>query len=146
MATSELTRGEGEDILVYMRRRNRWQEESGVVCRKCDAFIIPNMARPPGYPALCHDCRALAENDGEVTSHTYVRCPACGATTSPLDDGDYGLTLDGACDTTCPECGHAFEVTTSITYTFTSPARIGVAEPEDEDEPNKEEDDGDERP
>jgi len=75
----------------------------------------------PGYRDLCSDCKNMDENSGEVTSSNRVRCPNCTHQMSPNDDL-YELYEEGTHEICCDECGEIFEVETSVSYSFESPA------------------------
>jgi hypothetical protein len=93
---------------------------NGERCDSCRSMLL----HPTGRPRTCGSCRDLAEDDGEVSHDERVRCPACKHTWNPRDNEEYDLLEDGEHSTTCGECGHDFEVSTSISWTFQSPALV----------------------
>lgn len=97
---------------------------NGTLCYKCNSFISPRGMEK----WLCYDCRNL-ENNKEVCDHNkYVRCPKCNFYWKPESSEDYELLKEGAHNVICSYCEHEFEVETSITYTFTSPALVEETE------------------
>lgn len=96
--------------------------DDGVYCYKCGMYII--FGRGSGRQ-LCQQCRGLYESC-EVTHDKLIRCPACSDTIRPSDD-HYDLYGDGEHQITCDECSHSFEVSTRVSYSFTSPALITAA-------------------
>jgi hypothetical protein len=115
---------EGESLGEFYSRKNKWEVDTGQWCYQCGALAALMGDWNPGYKRLCHSCRSLATEKCEVRHNSYVRCPKCGFKWSPCDDGDYDLLSEDTRETTCGECDHEFEVATSITYTFTSPAML----------------------
>lgn len=101
---------------------------AGEVCSQCGTYIIRLFGKPSG-PTLCGSCKALIEDNDEVSSGSFVRCPACG---NQMDACEPELYEDGSHDVTCDECDHEFEVETNISFSFTSPARL-EAKPEPEE-------------
>lgn len=61
---------------------------------------------------------------GEVSHGDYIRCPACGSRIVVHDGDSYELLSDGEHEVMCNECEFEFEITTDVTYAFTSPARL----------------------
>jgi uncharacterized CHY-type Zn-finger protein len=104
----------------------------GVYCSSCGAYLIFNRG---GGRQRCGQCRGLSE-PGELTHDRLIRCPACGDTFNPGDNDHYKLYGDGEHSVTCQNCDHQFEVSTHISYSFTSPPRISPAE--DDEEPEEE--------
>ena len=92
---------------------------AGERCYKCGAIIMLEQ----GVRTLCYNCKALLE-DGEVRHGCFVRCPACKDSWGIVDSEDYECYEEGEHKVTCGECDHTFEVTTSVSYTFTSPEII----------------------
>jgi len=91
---------------------------NGEKCQGCKTMLL----YPKGYPETCGSCRDLVDDAGEVMHDRRVRCPACKHTWSPRDNEDYDVLEDGEHTVSCPECDHEFEVSTSISWTFHSPA------------------------
>jgi ssDNA-binding Zn-finger/Zn-ribbon topoisomerase 1 len=123
----DLFRGPDGKIDYAAWRKARVQ--NGEYCLDCRGFIL----FPKGRPAVCEDCRRLKENHGEVGSDRLIRCPACRKTWRPSDYEQYDTLEDGDHEVSCPHCDHEFTVSTSVTYTFTSPAvKADKKEPQDE--------------
>jgi DNA-directed RNA polymerase subunit M/transcription elongation factor TFIIS len=97
------------------------QKANGEICTKCGGYV--SVFGGVGHPDECASCKSLGEPE-EVTHADIIRCPACGheMKVSDFDSGElYG---DGEHDVTCDECDHEFEVSTSVSYSFQSPARL----------------------
>lgn len=105
---------------------------AGQKCTCCGDMIYP----AKGHPSRCSSCEDL-DADPEVRHDHLIRCPACGNHWKPQDTEDYKTAHeDGDHEVNCPECDHEFTVTTSVSYTYTSPARLQdppEAEPEDQE-------------
>lgn len=112
------------------------ERNNGESCTKCSALIYP----PKGYPAKCHECSKLQSDAGEVEHKSNIRCPACGYHWSPWDSDHYALFADGEHTVGCHDCGHEFTITTYVSYSFKSPARL----PEEEEAEDESEDEDDE--
>lgn len=54
----------------------------------------------------------------------YFRCPSCTGQFDPSDTETYILFHDGEHTIQCPDCNYEFDVITSVSYTFESPALI----------------------
>ncbi|KKN81504.1 hypothetical protein LCGC14_0317630 [marine sediment metagenome] len=119
---------DSEDWTAYRKARI----ENGEICHVCQCdFII----FPKGRKWKCGDCKRLEEDQGEVTSRKFVRCPKCGLQWDPYHSEEYDLFEDGDHDSSC-ECGCDFRVSTNVTHAFTSPPRIqeeGGKEPEEDE-------------
>lgn len=116
------------------------QTENGEICSKCRSHIT--FAK--GHETACRDCDKLENDDGEVWSDNYIRCPKCSVTWQPYEREHYELLEDGSHDVTCQNCDHDFTVSTSISWTFNSPPKIQEEDNGEKDEANKgsEEDSG----
>jgi len=104
------------------------QVASGERCSKCGSYILFGS----GYPQECSPCKHLQDDKDEVTHDDLVRCPACGRTFDPRGD-DYEVYSEGENDVTCPSCEREFTITTEVSYSFTSPARLEEKAAEDEE-------------
>lgn len=93
----------------------------GEVCSKCDTYI---MFGGKGYRVECGSCIALKRDTQEVQHDNLLRCPACGHSWDPGDCENYAVYSDGDHDVSCHECDHDFLISTSVSYTFTSPERV----------------------
>ena len=100
---------------------------AGKECRHCGGFIL----LPQGIPTLCDACKEIEQDSSEVTHGSQLRCPHCGASFHYSTD-DYDLYDEGEHNVSCPECDQDFTITTSVTYSFTSPARIASKETGDD--------------
>lgn len=100
--------------------------QAGEECSRCAGFIFPPMFGVPKIsgPRLCSSCREMDESADEVDSDDYIRCPHCSHRMSVHDGDSYDLYEDGEHGVSCGECGKDFEVATSVSYSFSSPALI----------------------
>jgi len=76
-----------------------------------------------GYPTNCDSCNELTSNQEEVRHSSRIRCPDCGETRNPFEGEGHDLYEEGEHSVYCYECDKEFEVSTGISYTFTSPAK-----------------------
>lgn len=127
-----------EDISARLKRERQVKIDSGENCSRCGIWIF-TLNGGPGHRRECIACRAISEDRGEVSHTKYIRCPKCGESWNPWEGDDYDVFEEGPSSVTCGECDHEFEVTTTVSYTFTSPER--VAEPEDGEEADTQEED-----
>ena len=101
---------------------------NGEKCTCCGAFMFNHH----GSPQQCTDCNSMKDDTEELTHDTFIRCPKCGDHWSPQASEDYEVFGDGEHDVCCGNCDHDFEVSTMVSYSFTSPERDGHAEEEEE--------------
>ena len=101
------------DWTAYHKARER----NGDICTECGAHILWGK----GIPSKCNECNSISTDNGEVDHESRVRCPKCRYIWNPYDFEQYKLYEDGTHDASCPECSHDFEVTTYVSYTFSSP-------------------------
>ncbi len=99
------------------------QVKAGQICMDCGSYIIFNKTGP----AKCYDCKQL-EEPGECSSDAFIRCPDCGHKEKVFDGDHYEILSDDTHDVSCQECDHDFEITTSVSYTFSSPEMIAQKE------------------
>jgi len=104
------------------------RKKSGKECYQCGAYIIFG---GKGYRELCYDCRLLRDDTSETTSDNYIRCPKCKGLSLVHDGDHYDLYEEGEHDITCLDCGHEYQIETSVTYSFQSPAVLGETEREE---------------
>ena len=52
-----------------------------------------------------------------------VRCPKCRHAEKYYDD-NFEWCSEGPHDVTCGQCGHDYEISTTISFSFTSPAML----------------------
>ncbi len=124
-----------DDGNIDWREYHRAQVNVGERCKKCETFLTFSK----GYATLCHNCKEVEDSKDEVWHDELVRCPKCGRTWKPYESEDYHLLADGEHSATCNECDHSFEISTTISFSFNSPAMIQEEEPEPVEE--EEEDD-----
>ena len=96
------------------------QIDIGEQCTQCGSYIFH--MKPPGHPCICPDCKLLDRDDDECDHSSRLRCPKCKHSWGVWDGDVCGIFEEGVNAVTCPSCDHDFEVTTSVSYTFTSPA------------------------
>lgn len=96
------------------------QVANGEICIQCKGHILFGC----GHPRKCSACENMSERSGEVCHKNMVRCPHCGTISNPSDHEMYELYEEGEHDVSCPQCDESFEVSTAVSYTFTSPERI----------------------
>ena len=110
---------------------------AGELCMRCETA---QYSRGSGSPRLCLDCQSLDTDSDEVTHDDYVRCPRCHHQHRVSDGDNYDLYEDGEHDFTCQSCDLDFEVSTSVSYTFRSPALITAdADGDDDDDDDDDE-------
>ncbi len=97
--------------------------ENGEVCESCRDSIV----YPRGHRASCLDCEDLSLAD-EVSHGSRIRCPKCGAVWDPHEAENYDVFEDGEHEVSCQECDCDFTVSTDVSYTFTSPAKLDAIE------------------
>jgi DNA-directed RNA polymerase subunit RPC12/RpoP len=123
MATLESS----EEFWARIRAEDEGKKRRGEKCSQCGDYITS--LRPPGHSQRCFNCRSL-DRPESVIDNRYIRCPACGFNWDPLDNEgdvsgwDNSLLEHGDHTIGCPRCGHTFEVTTRVSYTFDSPALV----------------------
>lgn len=120
--TERPQRIDGEDLMGYFRREDVWEVANGAKCYRCEG--LASFVCPPGHRKLCHECKAIEENKDSVDSSKYIRCPKCRNSWSPYDREHYDLYGDGEHQVMCQDCDHEFEVRTSVSYSFESPALL----------------------
>jgi hypothetical protein len=97
------------------------QKANGEICSKCGGYT--SIFGGKGHPDQCPSCKSMDE-PSEATHHSTIRCPACGHQMDVRDMERGELYEDGEHDVTCNECEHEFEVSTSVSFSFESPARV----------------------
>lgn len=86
-------------------------------CTTCGGYVYRKT--PKG---LCGDCLELDIEKGEAHHSSMLRCPRCRETWSVSDCDDGELYGEDCHDVSCPGCGHDFEITTHVSWSFSSPA------------------------
>lgn len=95
---------------------------AGYKCSRCHGYLLFGSAGlGAGMPTECAEC-ASRHRPEKWLSHREVRCPKCQHTWNPAEEEDYELYEDGYHEATCSSCGHEFELSTTVTYLFESPA------------------------
>lgn len=112
---------------IDWRALHQAQIDNGENCQKCHGHIMFSR----GHPALCHQCRKAGGTE-EFWHDSFLRCPKCGHLWDPMACENYDLLADGDHDAHCCECGHNFEMATSVSFSFRSPKRIQEEENEPE--------------
>ena len=107
------------------------QVAAGEACKQCGKLLLNlNLFGDPPLPGpkKCGACRHVSEDKDEVSHDDILRCPKCKYEWSSHDDDMWedGIFQEGEHDITCrnEDCGHEFQIETSITYTFRSPALL----------------------
>lgn len=127
----------GEDGSVDWGAFNKAKVDAGEICWKCDKYILNRPLFLPGSTVrqegrqLCGGCKNLAGTES-VYHEKFFRCPACGEETLVFENEYYELCVEGTHNVTCLDCEHEFEVNTTVTYSFESPARIQQEEDEED--------------
>ena len=106
---------------------NAAQVANGEKCACCSTHMFIHH----GVPQQCSGCTGMKDDTEELTHDTFVRCPKCGDHWSPRESEDYEVFGDGEHEVSCGNCDHDFEVSTSVSYSFTSPERDGHVEEEE---------------
>lgn len=123
-----------DDLIRRLDAERKVKTEQGEYCYRCGTWIL--CLTPPGYRRLCVQCRDV-DRPGELDHSKFIRCPKCGKSWNPYDSEDFQVYESGNHDVQCDDCGHDFEVETSVSYSFTSP-EMNVDEDEDDDEEDDE--------
>ncbi len=117
-----------ERYRVAQRAEREAEVNAGKWCSRCGHYLL--FAK--GHPNKCQECKSLDE-PGEVQHHKFIRCPKCGRSFDPSDADYYSVYGDGEHKVTCGDCSHQFEISTRVSYTFTSPAKLDPATAEHEE-------------
>jgi hypothetical protein len=105
--------------LDELNREEAEKKQRGESCSLCGNWIG---ADAPGYPRRCFECERLIKNRGAVSHERYVRCPACGSSWTAGESVGENVFEDGCHRVECQSCRIEFEVGTTVSYRFTSPA------------------------
>ena len=98
------------------------QVANGDKCSVCGAHI---MWGGKGHSERCHQCKSMQDDGSELDHDNLLRCPRCGHSWNPgHDDDEWAVYSDDTHDVCCSKCDYDFEITTTVSYSFTSPARI----------------------
>jgi hypothetical protein len=97
------------------------QVMAGERCSRCGAYIVSVFRKIEG-PAECAECKNLTEK-GEVSHSTLLRCPECSNSWKPEEQDDYHVYEEGEHEVTCYDCDHSFEISTQVSFEFTSPEK-----------------------
>jgi DNA-directed RNA polymerase subunit RPC12/RpoP len=93
------------------------QRRNGERCIDCGGSILFGS----GHPEKCGDCKSVDE-PGELRHDRFIRCPYCGNKERVADTEQYHLYEEGEHEVVCSECDKDFEITTLVSFRFTSPA------------------------
>jgi DNA-directed RNA polymerase subunit RPC12/RpoP len=101
--------------------------QAGERCMRCRSnifsFNLFSEDKSRG-PRLCGSCKVMDQDEGEITHDDFIRCPHCGHQDRITDwDCDYGREKyeEGEHEVYCRECDKEFEITTHVSYSYTSP-------------------------
>lgn len=97
-------------------------------CKSCGNATWPPLfdsSRPA--PDQCFDCKSIEGDDDEISTDDRARCPRCRHTQAYHDD-NYEWCSDGEHAVTCGNCGYDYEISTSVSFSFESPAMLPEAE------------------
>jgi len=125
-----------EKGLVNWTAYRQAQIANGEICSRCRGYVGYSYNRQP-FRTECSECKELRGTDEIYTNEKGIRCPNCRHIIDPTHDCDMDVYKDGTHTVTCDGCEHEFEVTTTVTYSWSSPQVIDHSsydEPEDEDE------------
>lgn len=76
-----------------------------------------------GQRELCDACAHLEKDAGEVEHNSLLRCPKCGEVQSAFEQDSSEILADGQHDVICDSCEAEFEITTHVSFSFTSPEK-----------------------
>ena len=88
-------------------------------CKQCGSIC---RGKATGSPRLCYQCTEAMGRE-ELNHDSRIRCPKCGAV-EVVDCDRHWLWDDGSHDVTCWSCDHDYEVQTTVSFNFCSPARL----------------------
>lgn len=97
------------------------QVAAGEKCCECGCLLFGLWDSRPG-PRTCGECLGLRDDTGEVTHDSRVRCPQCRTVSEP--DFERDCWTEGEHSYWCENCDHTFEISTAVSYSFTSPPVI----------------------
>ena len=83
---------------------------------------------------MCFECSELDRDKDKVSHSNLIRCPKCKHQENVSEGDQYDLFGDGEHDVTCGECGHEYEISTWVSYTFKSPPLLAEEEKAEESE------------
>lgn len=106
---------------------------AGEKCPRCGTYMS-NLWEVRNYEHLCSQCSSLDDNKEEISHDSIIRCPNCKESWDVGEGEDYQCYEDGEHDVCCSSCGHDFIVSTSVSYSFTSPALVEQENAEDKSE------------
>ncbi len=97
------------------------QVNAGERCGRCHKFTFLGGQASPG---LCAECHIMWQDDTSVDHSRRIRCPYCSHEMDVHDDELYDLYTEDEHDVCCTICDQYFQVSTTVSYTFTSPERV----------------------
>ena len=100
---------------------HRAKKANGEDCMTCGQMV--SIWGGDGHPKECHQCKSSTK-DEEFRHDNRVRCPKCSHAYDPYEAEQYELLKEDGDEVYCPECDHLFYVSTTISYSFTSPELI----------------------
>lgn len=95
------------------------QVENGEKCYKCRDYASV-LFGGLGYRRLCDDCKRLTSGEKEITHPKFLRCPECEHAWNPVDEDHFNVFQEGEHQVCCNICDTTFEVSTRISFSFTS--------------------------
>lgn len=107
---------EDESGHIDWKAYEKAQKNNGDVCYQCGKYIIFG---GKGYQTKCNNCDKLKSSIQEIDHDSYIRCPFCAE--SWLVDWDSGIHSDGEHQVSCNYCEKDFEISTRVSFSFTSP-------------------------
>lgn len=118
---------ENKDGEINWETYHAAESANGEKCRQCGKFIL----FATGHPTSCDDCKGLdAHSTTQDADHgKFVRCPACGHTMDTNDEM-HELYEEGEHEVYCGACDYQFEISTQVSFTFTSPPMLAEEERE----------------
>ena len=119
-----------EDLFIDGEAVFKARIANGEMCPRCFRHNITNR-EPTGTPTECYDCAQAAADDSAINMDEKVRCPECRHIFDPAANEMYAALDDGEHEITCPECGEDFEITTSVSRDYDSPAMKTKGDDED---------------
>ena len=114
---------EREDGTIDWDAYHDSQVQAGNRCMSCGTLIL-NLglfSKPIDHAQDCISCRSMNNDSGEVTHDEYIRCPKCKHQHDASDEWEARIYEDGEHDIICVKCYREFEVSTRVSYSYTSP-------------------------
>lgn len=96
------------------------QISNGEACMDCGKMIPFGK----GHPSKCGACERISDDNDEISHDKYIRCPKCRHQWDETERDNYEIYNDGEHQVSCPECEHDFEISTDVSFWFTSPEML----------------------